>query len=100
MQLCEWPNESKGIMHRILVAVLLLILTVSGLAVIYAKHNSRLVFIDIQKTEQELEQLEVRWERLILEEKMLSEHNRVEKKARKNMGLIDLDRKAIVYIQL
>jgi len=87
-------------MHRILVAVLLLILTVSGLAVIYAKHNSRLVFIDIQKTEQELEQLEVRWERLILEEKMLSEHNRVEKKARKNMGLIDLDRKAIVYIQL
>ena len=36
-------------MHRILVAVLLLILTVSGLAVIYAKHNSRLVFIDIQK---------------------------------------------------
>lgn len=87
-------------MHRILVAVLLLILTISGLAVIYAKHNSRLVFIDIQKTEQELEQLEVRWERLILEEKMLSEHNRVEKKARKSMGLIDLDRKAIVYIQL
>ena len=87
-------------MHRVLVFVLLLILTASGLAVIYAKHNSRLVFIDIQKTEQELEQLEVTWERLTLEEKMLSEHNRVEKKSRKSMGLIDLDRKAIVYIKL
>ena len=87
-------------MQRILVSVLLLILTGSGLAVIYAKHHSRLVFIEIQKTEQQLEQLEVRWERLTLEEKMLSEHNRVEKKARKSMGLIDLDRKAIVYIQL
>lgn len=87
-------------MSRVLLFVLLLVLTVSGLAVVYAKHKSRLVFIEIQKTEQELEQLEVGWERLILEENMLSEHNRVEKKARKNMGLIDLDRKAIVYIQL
>jgi len=82
------------------VFVLLVVFTASGLAVIYAKHKSRLVFIEIQKTEQNLEQLEVRWERLILEENMLSEHNRVEKKARKNMDLIDLDRKAIVYIQL
>lgn len=87
-------------MQRILVPVLLLILTLSGLAVIYAKHHSRLVFIDIQKTEQALENLEVHWETLTLEEKMLSEHNRVEKKARKSMDLIDLDRKAIVYIQL
>lgn len=87
-------------MQRILVAALLLLLTASGLAVIYAKHHSRLVFIDIQKTEQDLERLEVSWERLTLEEKMLSEHNRVEKKARKSMGLIDLDRKAIVYIRL
>lgn len=87
-------------MQYILASVLVLVLTASGLAVIYAKHNSRLVFIDIQRTEQELERLEVRWERLTLEEKMLSEHNRVEKKARKSMGLIDLDRKAIVYIQL
>lgn len=86
--------------QRILASVLLLILTASGLAVIYSKHSSRLVFIDIQQTEQELERLEVRWERLTLEERMLSENNRVEKKARRSMGLVDLDRKAIVYIQL
>lgn len=93
-------KPDKGIMQRILVSVLTLILIASGLAVIYAKHHSRLVFINIQRTEQTLEQLEVRWERLSLEERMLSEHNRVEKKTRKNMGLIDLDRKEIVYIQL
>jgi len=87
-------------MQRILALVLILILTGSGLAVIYIKHYSRLVFIDIQSAEQALDQLEVRWERLTLEEKMLSENNRVEKKARKKMGLIDLDRKEIVYIQL
>ena len=86
--------------QRILAFVLVLIFTASGLAVIFTKHNSRLVFIDIQKAEQALDQLEVSWERLTLEEKMLSENNRVEKQARKSMGLIDLDRKEIVYIQL
>ena len=87
-------------MPRITILVLILILTVSGLAVIYAKHHSRLVFIEIQKAELALEELEVSWERLTLEEKMLSEHNRVEKKTRKSMSLIDLDRKEIVYIRL
>ncbi|NOQ13020.1 MAG: cell division protein FtsL [Methyloprofundus sp.] len=85
---------------RILVAVLLVVLTGSGLAVIYSKHESRLVFIEIQKAEQELDRLEVRWERLILEERMLSDHNRVEKASRKNMGLIELNRESIVYIKL
>jgi len=87
-------------MQRILASVLLVVLVISGLAVIHAKHKSRLVFIDIQKAEQDLDDLEVRWERLTLEERMLSDHNRVEKKARKNMGLIELDREATVYIKL
>ena len=87
-------------MQKSLLAVSLCFCIASGLAVIYAKHHSRLLFIEIQKTENELNLLEVRWERLILEEKMLSEHNRVENKARKSMGLVDLDRKEIVYIQL
>ena len=87
-------------MLRITIFVLILILTASGLAVIYAKHHSRLVFIEIQKAELAREELEVSWERLTLEEKMLSEHNRVEKKTRKSMGLIELDRKEIVYIRL
>ncbi|RLA26229.1 MAG: cell division protein FtsL [Gammaproteobacteria bacterium] len=87
-------------MQRITVAILLVLLVASGLAVIFSKHNSRLVFIEIQKTEQDLDRLEIRWERLTLEERMLSEHNRVEKIARKKMQLKELDRKAIVYIRL
>ncbi len=87
-------------MQRVIVVVLLFVLVGSGLGVIFSKYNSRLVFIEIQKTEQELDRLEVRWERLTLEERMLAEHNRVEKIARKKMGLIELDRKAIIYIRL
>ncbi|SCN46999.1 cell division protein FtsL, putative [methanotrophic endosymbiont of Bathymodiolus azoricus (Menez Gwen)] len=88
------------IMERLCVVILLIILLSSGLAVIYAKYNSRLVFIEIQKAEQELDRLEVLWGRLTLEERMLAEHNRVEKIARKTMGLVELERKSIVYIKL
>ncbi|MBE0469337.1 MAG: cell division protein FtsL [Methyloprofundus sp.] len=87
-------------MERMFVVVLLIMLLGSGLAVIYAKYNSRLVFIEIQKSEQELDRLEVLWGRLTLEERMLAEHNRVEETARKSMGLVELDRKSIVYIKL
>ncbi|MDF1582875.1 MAG: cell division protein FtsL [Methyloprofundus sp.] len=87
-------------MERMFVVVLLVMLLGSGLAVIYAKYNSRLVFIEIQKSEQELDRLEVLWGRLTLEERMLAEHNRVEETARKKMGLVELDRKSIVYIKL
>jgi cell division protein FtsL len=87
-------------MERMFVVILLIILVGSGLAVIYAKYNSRLVFIEIQKAEQELDRLEVLWGRLILEERMLSDHNRVEETARKTMGLVELERKSIVYIKL
>jgi len=82
------------------VVILLIILVGSGLAVIYAKYNSRLVFIEIQKAEQELDRLEVLWGRLTLEERMLADHNRVEETARKTMGLVELERKSIVYIKL
>ena len=57
-------------MPRIIVALLVLILVGSGLGVIFSKHQSRLVFIAIQKTEQELDRLQIRWERLTLEERM------------------------------
>ena len=87
-------------MQRFIVTILIVVLVATGLAVIFSKHNSRLVFINIQKTEQDLDRLEVRWERLTLEERMLSEHNRVEKIARKKMGLTELNRKVIVYIRL
>ncbi len=83
-----------------LVVIMIMVLVMSGLAVIYGKYKARLFFIEIQKVEKELDYLEMRWERLTLEERMLSEHNRVEKIARKKMGLVEPNRKEIIYIQL
>jgi len=86
-------------MIRLIVAMIMVLVS-SGLAVIYGKYQVRLIFVEIQQVEQELDHLEMRWERLTLEEKMLSEHNRVEKIARKKMRLVEPNRKDIIYIQL
>jgi len=88
------------VVERISIVLLIVLLVVSGIKVIDAKYDSRLVFIEVQKAEQELDRLEVLWGRLTLEERMLAEHNRVERIARKSMGLVVLERKSIVYIKL
>ncbi len=87
-------------MERLLLVIALLVLISSGLAVIESKYSARLLFIKIQAAEQRLEQLEISWKRLIIEERMLSDHNQVEKSAHSKMGLIEPNRQAIVYIQL
>jgi cell division protein FtsL len=80
-------------------AVLLIMLLVSALAVIYSKYYSRLVFIEIQKQERSLDQYEVEWGQLQLELTTLTEQNRVELVAREQLKLVMPLREKIIYIK-
>ena len=64
---------------------LLLVLIMSALAVIYSKYYSRLVFIEIGKQEKALDDYEVEWVQMQLEQTTLLEQNQVEREARKKM---------------
>ena len=74
-------------------------LLMSALAVIVSKYNSRLVFIEIQKHEQMLDNYEVEWGRLQLELTTLTEENRVERVAKEKLKLRMPQRKKIIYIK-
>ncbi|MCF7964275.1 MAG: cell division protein FtsL [Methylobacter tundripaludum] len=78
---------------------LILVLLISALAVIYSKYHSRLIFIEIQKQERELDQYEVEWGQLQLELTTLAEQNRVEQVAREQLKLVMPLREKIVYIK-
>lgn len=78
---------------------LLAFLLVSALMVIYCKYQSRQVFIAIQKVEKELDQYEVKWGQLQLEQTTLAEHNRVERLARKQLSMRMPEREEIVFIK-
>jgi cell division protein FtsL len=82
-----------------LVAILSVVLLLTALAVIYSKYYSRLVFIEIQKQERELDQREVEWGQTQLELTTFAEQNRVELVAREKLKLVIPLHEKIVYIK-
>ncbi len=87
------------VIGRYVQGVLILVLLVSALVVIYSKYQSRLIFIEIQKQERELDQYEVEWGQLQLELTTLAEQNRVEQVAREQLRLVMPVREKIIYIK-
>ena len=88
------PNK-----NGMLAAGLSVVLLSSALAVIYSKYQSRLIFIEIQEMEKELDRYEVEWGRLQLELTMLTEENRVEVEAKKRLKLVMPVREKIIYLK-
>lgn len=88
-------TTARNIMLSILVAMLML----SAIAVIYSKYQARLIFIEIQKKEKELDDYEVEWGRLQLELTTLTEENRVEIEARNRLFLTLPLQNKIVFIK-
>jgi cell division protein FtsL len=82
-----------------LIVSLVLILLVSALAVIASKHQSRTLFIDIQKQERVLDKYEIKWGQLQLELMTLTEENRVANYAKEQLDLVMPERKNIIYLK-
>ena len=78
---------------------LLVLVLGSALAVIYSKYQSRLLFVEIQKQERELDHYEVEWGQLQLELTTLAEENRVEQVARDKLKLVMPPRDKIIYLK-
>jgi len=59
----------------------------SAVAAVYAKHENRKLFMQLQALTEERDQLEVDWSRLQIEQSTWSTHARVEQLARGEMGM-------------
>ena len=80
-------------------SILIAMLMLSAIAVIYSKYQSRLLFIEIQNKEKQLDDYEVEWGRLQLELTTLTEENRIEVEARNRLMLTLPAQNKIVYIK-
>lgn len=71
--------------------ILCIVLALAGLAsavgCIYSKHQSRKLFTELQALTQERDQLEVEWGQLQIEQSTWSNHARVERLVREQMGM-------------
>ncbi|HUL12270.1 MAG TPA: cell division protein FtsL [Methylococcaceae bacterium] len=84
-------------MRRLL--CLLLIVVSSALGVVYTKYRSRMLFVEVQRLEQELEAYEVEWGQLQLEQNTWAEHSRIERLARSRLEMVLPQRQSILYIK-
>ncbi len=78
--------------------ILILLLMASALAVIYSKYHTRLIFIEIEKQEKALDDYEIEWVQMELEQTTLTEQNQIELAARKNKLIMPL-RENIISIK-
>lgn len=66
---------------------LFIVLVICGLGIVTARYESRKLFMEQEEAQQLTEQLEIEWNQLRLEQTTLAMPARVEKIARKELGM-------------
>lgn len=64
------------------------LLLLSAVAVIWSKHQSRSLFVELQKLETERDRLDTEWGQLRLEQSTSATYGRIEKMAHDELGMI------------
>jgi cell division protein FtsL len=83
----------------VVVAVLILAIMSSAISVIYSKHQSRKLFVELQKLEKQIDELNIEWGRLQLEQSTWSSHGRIEKIARNKLHMTLPKANEVIYIK-
>ena len=86
-------------MSLILTALLLVLVIASAFAVIMSRHESRKLFVELEQLRKQVDELNVEWGRLQLEQSAWSAHGRIERIARKRLNMKLPAASEVVYIQ-
>jgi len=87
--------------QRILLIVTLLFGFVLGSAVllVYSKHQSRKLFVELQQLKHEVDALNTEWSQLQLEQSAWSGHGRIERVARKRLTMVMPNSSDVVFVR-
>jgi cell division protein FtsL len=84
--------------HRLVVIALAIAVLSSALGVIYTKHRSRGLFVELQTLQRQRDNLEIEWGLLQLEQSTLATEIVVDQAARKRLEMAIPDPDSVVYI--
>mgnify|MGYP003621139426 FL=1 len=74
-------------MSRLLIAVLLVASIATAIGVVYARHQHRLLFVELSRLEKARDELNIEFGRLQLEQATVAESNRIDQVARLRLGM-------------
>lgn len=88
--------------QRILLVLVLLftLVLISALTLIYTKHQSRKMFVELQQAKHEVDALDAQWSQLQLEQSAWSGHGRIERKARQELGMFRPKPEGVIFVRL
>jgi len=86
-------------LKMISLAVLVFMVMASAISVVYSKHLNRKMFVELQQLNKSIDNLNIEWGRLQLEEGAWADHGRVEKIARKELNMILPGIESVVYLK-
>lgn len=78
-------------MLRMLNLILIAGILLSALGVVYATHENRMRYVQLQDLNRERDRLDVEWGRLQLEQSTWATHGRIEKVAREKLRMHSID---------
>ena len=83
----------------ILVFAFALVCVLSAMAVIYTKHESRRLFVELESLTDERDRLNIEWGQLQIEQSTWATHARIEKVATDDLSLVRPDSSEIFIIE-
>jgi cell division protein FtsL len=72
----------------VLVLAFALVCVMSAIALIYTKHESRKLFVELETLTQERDQLNIEWGQLQIEQSTWATHARIEQVAKDDLSLV------------
>jgi cell division protein FtsL len=86
-------------MNRFVLLILTIMVFISAVEVVYARHQTRKLFVEIQDLEKERNVLDEEWGRLQLEQSTWATDDRVESLARDVLKMKTPEMKEIIFIR-
>lgn len=74
-------------MTRVWLLLLVVAVTLSSLALVWARHQSRQLFIELRELQAQRDGMDIEWGRLQLEQSTWATHARIERVAREELGM-------------
>jgi cell division protein FtsL len=87
--------------QRILLIATILFVAVMATAIVlvYSKHKTRQLFVELQQLNREVVSLDTEWGRLQLEQSAWSDHGRIERIARERLDMVIPEADQVAFIK-
>lgn len=83
----------------LLVVVFSIVCVLSAMALVFTKHESRKLFVELEQLTQERDDLNIEWGQLQIEQSTWAQHARIEKVATEDLSLVRPENTEIFVIE-